>query len=327
MITGGLSGIGSNLAAALVDLGADVLLVDSLIPDYGGNLFNIDGIADRVQVNVADIRQQSTMNYLVQDRDVIFSLAGQVSHIDSMRDPYTDLDINCRSQLTVLEACRNHNPGVKVVFAGTRQIYGRPDSLPVSEAHLVRPTDVNGINKAAGEHYHLVYNNVFGVRACSLRLTNVYGPRQLIRHNRQGFIGWFIRLALEGKTIQIYGDGAQLRDFVHVDDAADAFLRAGADDRCNGEVFNVGGTEPISHRELTSLLISAAGAGRVEYVDWPTDKKAIDIGSFYADSSKFRTTTGWTPRITLREGLASTLAYYRAHFEQYAGAEHRQAPT
>jgi UDP-glucose 4-epimerase len=149
----------------------------------------------------------------------------------------------------------------------------------------------------------------------------------LIRHNRQGFIGWFIRLALEGKTIQIYGDGAQLRDFVHVDDAADAFLRAGADDRCNGEVFNVGGTEPISHRELTSLLISAAGAGRVEYVEWPTDKKAIDIGSFYADSSKFRTTTGWTPRITLREGLASTLAYYRAHFEQYAGAEDRQART
>ena len=181
------------------------------------------------------------MNYLVRDRDVIFNLAGQVSHIDSMRDPYTDLEINCRSQLTMLEACRNHNPGVKVVFAGTRQVYGRPDSLPVDETHLVRPTDVNGINKAAGEYYHLVYNNVFGVRACSLRLTNVYGPRQLIKHNRQGFIGWFIRLAIEDRTIQIYGDGSQLRDFVYVDDAADAFLRAGADDACNGEVFNVGG--------------------------------------------------------------------------------------
>ena len=198
MITGGLGFIGSNLARQLVALGADVLLVDSLIPDYGGNLFNIDGIEDRVRVNVADVRQQSTMNYLVREQDVIFNLAGQVSHIDSMQDPYTDLEINCRSQLSMLEACRRNNPAVKVVFAGTRQVYGRPDSLPVTEQHLVRPTDVNGINKAAGEYYHLVYNNVFGVRACSLRLTNVYGPRQLIKHNRQGFIGWFIRLAHRG---------------------------------------------------------------------------------------------------------------------------------
>ena len=212
-------------------------------------------------MNIADVRQQSTMNYLVRDQDVIFNLAGQVSHIDSMRDPYTDLEINCRSQLTILEACRNLQPNVKVVFAGTRQVYGRPDTLPVDEKHLVRPTDVNGINKAAGEYYHLVYNNVFGVRACSLRLTNVYGPRQLIKHNRQGFIGWFIRLALEDREIQIFGDGSQLRDFVYVDDAADAFLRAGATDACNGEVFNVGGDEPISHRDLVELLIEVAGIG------------------------------------------------------------------
>src|ERR1700704_1244417 len=279
MVTGGLGFIGSNLARRLVELDADVLLVDSLIDDYGGNLFNIDGIADRVHINVADIRQQSTMNYLVRDRDVIFNLAGQVSHIDSMRDPYTDLEINCRSQLTVLEACRNHNPKVKVVFAGTRQVYGRPDTLPVDETQLVRPTDVNGINKAAGEYYHLVYNNVFGVRASSLRLTNVYGPRQLIKHNRQGFIGWFIRLALENGGVQLYGDGSQLRDFVYVDDAADAFLRAGADDACNGEVFNVGGEAPHSHRDLTALLIQVAQSGRVQYVEWPVDKRAIDIGS------------------------------------------------
>jgi UDP-glucose 4-epimerase len=317
MITGGLGFIGSNLARALADLGANVLLVDSLIPDYGGNLFNIDGLAGRVQVNVADIRQQSTMNYLVRGLDVIFSLAGQVSHIDSMRDPYTDLEINCRSQLTVLEACRNHNPNVKVVFAGTRQVYGKPDSLPVTEQHLVRPTDVNGINKAAGEYYHLVYNNVFGVRGCSLRLTNVYGPRQLISHNRQGFIGWFIRLAIEDRTIQIYGDGSQLRDFVYVEDAADAFLRAGANDKCNGEVFNVGGDEAVSHRDLTALLIEVAGTGRVEYVEWPADKKAIDIGSFYADSSRFRATVGWTPRTSLRAGLTRTIEYYRANLEHY----------
>jgi UDP-glucose 4-epimerase len=297
MITGGLGFIGSNLARALVGLGADVLLVDSLIPDYGGNLFNIDGIADRLTVNVADIRQQTTMNYLVRDRDVIFNLAGQVSHIDSMRDPYTDLEINCRSQLTVLEACRNHNPGVKVVFAGTRQVYGRPDSLPVSERQLVRPTDINGINKVAGEYYHLVYNNVFGVRACSLRLTNVYGPRQLIKHDRQGFVAWFIRLAIEDRTIQIYGDGSQLRDFVYVD----------------------------SHRELTSLLVNIAGTGRVEYVDWPADKKAIDIGSFYTDSSKFKSNTGWTPTVTLADGLRRTVDFYREHFTEYVDAKERGA--
>jgi UDP-glucose 4-epimerase len=317
MVTGGLGFIGSNLARQLVDLGADVLLVDSLIPDYGGNLFNIAGLEDRVRVNVADVRQQSTMNYLVRDREVIFSLAGQVSHIDSMLDPFTDLEINCRSQLTVLEACRRNNPATKVVFAGTRQVYGKPDRLPVTEDHLVRPTDINGINKVAGEYYHLVYNNVFGVRACSLRLTNVYGPRQLIRHNRQGFIGWFIRLAIQGEEIQIFGDGSQVRDFVYVDDAADAFLRAGASDACNGQVFNVGGSEPTSHLDLVKLLIELSERGTYRLVDWPPEKKVIDIGSFYADSSRFRALVGWNPCVTLRDGLARTLAYYREHQDKY----------
>jgi UDP-glucose 4-epimerase len=320
LVTGGLGFIGSNLARHLVDLGADVLIVDALLPDSGGSLFNIAGIESRLHVNLGDVRQPSAMNYLVRDRDVIFNLAGQVSHIDSMRDPYLDLEVNCRGQLTLLEACRYHNPHVKVVFAGTRQVYGRPDSLPVDETHLVRPTDVNGINKVAGEYYHLVYNNVFNVRACSLRLTNVYGPRQLIRHNRQGFIGWFIRLAIEDRTIQIYGDGSQIRDFVFVDDAADAFLRAGASDACNGEVFNVGGDRPISHRDLTSLLMETAGAGRVEFVTWPPEKKAIDIGDFYADSTKFQRTTGWRPVVGLREGLARTIEFYRRHLPEYVPA-------
>ena len=317
MITGGLGFIGSNIARRLVELGSDVLLMDSLIPDSGANFFNIDGIADKVRVNIADVRQESTMNHLVRDREVIFNLAGQVSHIDSMKDPHTDLEINCRSQLSILEACRKFNPAVKVIFAGTRQVYGKPDSLPVTESHLVRPVDVNGINKAAGENYHILYNNVFNVRACSLRLTNVYGPRQLIRHSRQGFIGWFIRLALEGREIQIFGDGSQMRDFVYVDDAADAFLRAGASESCNGQVFNVGGLEPISHKDLVALLIDVAGGGSVRYVPWPAEKKAIDIGSFYADSSRFRIAAGWEPRVSLRAGFTKTLAYYRANASAY----------
>jgi UDP-glucose 4-epimerase len=244
-----------------------------------------------------------------------------------MKDPYTDLEINCRSQLTVLEACRSHNPAVKVVFAGTRQVYGRPDSLPVDESHLVRPTDVNGINKAAGEYYHLVYNNVFGVRSCSLRLTNVYGPRQLLKHSRQGFIGWFVRLVLENNEVEIFGDGTQLRDFVYVDDAVDAFLRAGASDASNGEVFNVGGLEPIRHRDLVELMIRIAGSGRFRCVAWPPEKKAIDIGDFYADSSKIGSVLGWNPSVLLSEGLKRTFDFYRAHFHQYVPATGEQVAS
>jgi UDP-glucose 4-epimerase len=317
MVTGGLGFIGSNLVRQLADAGADVLIVDSLFPDYGGNPFNLQGLEDRVRIDIVDVRDAASMEALVRDREIIFNLAGQVSHIDSMRDPHTDLEINCRAQLSMLEACRKYNPGVRVVYAGTRQVYGRPDRLPVDETHLVRPADINGVNKAAGEYYHLLYNNVFGVRACSLRLTNVYGPRQLIRHNRQGFIGWFIRLAIEGKEIQVFGDGSQLRDFVFVDDAADAFMRAGASDRCDGEVFNVGGNEPVSHKDLVALLLEVAGTGSVRYVEWPEEKKRIDIGSFYTDSSKFRRAVGWEPRVDLRTGLERTIAFYRAHLREY----------
>jgi UDP-glucose 4-epimerase len=323
MITGGLGFIGSTLAHHLVDLGAEVLLVDALIPEYGGNLFNIHGIADRVRVNIADVRTRSSMNYLVRGMDVIFNLAGQVSHVDSMQDPYTDLEINCRSQLSILEACRRNNPSVKVVYAGTRQVYGRPDSLPVTEAHLVRPTDVNGINKASGEQYHLVYNNVFGIRACSLRLSNVYGPRQLVQHNRQGFIAWFIRQAVEDHEILIYGDGRQIRDFVFVDDAADAFLRAGAADAANGLVMNVGGSEPIAHRTLVELIVAVAGSGRYRLVEWPPERKAIDIGDFYTDSSLIGRTLGWRATTPLRDGLTRTIAYLRAHWSEYVTTPER----
>lgn len=323
LVTGGLGFIGSNLTRLLVSLGADVVVVDSLLQGAGGLRFNVEDVAGAVSVLIEDVRHPEAMNRAVRDREVIFNLAGQVSHIDSMRDPYLDLEVNCRSQLTLLEACRYVNPAAKVVFAGTRQVYGRPQSLPVDETHLVRPTDINGINKVAGEYYHLVYNNAFGVRACSLRLTNVFGPRQLVRHNRQGFIGWFIRLAVEDRTIQIYGDGSQIRDLVFVDDATDAFLRAGADDACNGDVFNVGGLEPICHRDLAALIVDTAGAGRVEFVEWPPEKRAIDIGDFYANSAKFTRATGWKPSVTLREGLARTIAFYRLHLPVYLAEETR----
>jgi UDP-glucose 4-epimerase len=317
MITGGLGFIGSNLARRLVEYGADVLIVDSLIPDYGGNLFNIEGIRDRVRVNIADIRDASGMNYLVRGQDYIFNLAGQVSHIDSMRDPYTDLEINCRSQLSLLEACRRNNPSVKIIHASTRQIYGMPDYLPVDEKHLLHPTDVNGINKMAGEWYHILYSNVYGIRATSLRLTNTYGPRQLMKHNRQGFIGWFIRLAIDGEEISVYGDGEQLRDLNYVDDVVEAFLLAGATDHVNGHVYNLGGREPVSLLQIVETLMELSPEASYKLVPFPPEKKRIDIGDYYGDYGKIREALGWEPVVELREGLERTIAYYREHKERY----------
>ncbi len=317
MITGGLGFIGSNLAHRLVELGAEVLIVDSLIPDHGGNLFNIEGIADQLRVNIADVRDRNGMDYLVRGQEYIFNLAGQVSHMDSMRDPYTDLEINCRSQLSLLEACRYNNPTVKIVYASTRQIYGTPDYLPVDERHLVHPTDVNGINKMAGEWYHILYSNVYGVRATSLRLTNTYGPRQLVKHSRQGFIGWFIRLAVDGEEISVYGDGKQLRDLNHVDDVVEAFLLAGASNAVNGEVFNLGGTRPVSLLEIVDTLIDLCPEASYRLVPFPEDKKRIDIGDYYGDYSKIETTLGWKPQVSLRDGLGDAIEFYRQNKEHY----------
>lgn len=316
LVTGGLGFIGSNLCRALADLGARVLAVDSLLPDYGGNLFNLAGYEDRVRINIADVRGHG-IQYLVQGQEVLFNLAGQVSHLDSMTDPFTDLEINCTSQLWILEAVRKHNPGLKVVYAGTRQIYGKPQRLPVDESHPLNPTDVNGINKISGELYHMVYHSVHGIRASSLRLTNCYGPRQLIRHNRQGFIGWFVRKAVLGERIQIFGDGGQRRDFDYVDDVVDAFLRAGASDISDGQVFNLGGDAPVSLLELTRTLIEVAGRGSYELVPFPPDRKRIDIGDFHADASRIRQALGWVPRVPLRAGLERTLEYYSRHKEHY----------
>jgi UDP-glucose 4-epimerase len=316
LVTGGLGFIGSNLCRALADLDARVTAVDSLLPDYGGNLFNLQGYEDRVRINIADVRGNG-MEFLVRGHDVLFNLAGQVSHIDSMTDPVTDLEINCTSQLRLLEAVRRGNPDLKIVYAGTRQVYGKPMYLPVDEKHLLQPVDVNGINKISGEFYHLVYQQVYGIRASSLRLTNTYGPRQLIRHNRQGFVGWFIREAAFGEEIQIFGDGLQKRDFNHVDDVVDAFLRAGAMDAADGQAINLGDEAPVSLADLVTLLLDVAGGGRFTLVPFPPERKRIDIGDFYANIGKARALLGWAPAVPLRRGLEETIAYYRRHREHY----------
>ena len=316
LITGGLGFIGSNLACRLVELGAQVTLLDSLIPEYGGNLFNITGIEGRVKVNISDVRDAHSMRYLVQDQHYLFNLAGQTSHMDSMHDPYTDLEINCSAQISILEACRNHNRDIKIVFASTRQIYGKPDFLPVSEDHLLRPADVNGVNKMAGEWYHILYNNVFGITACALRLTNTYGPRMRVRDARQTFLGLWIRLLVEGRPFEVW-EGDQLRDFTFVEDAVEAMLLAAACEQANGRSLNLGGDSVVSLKELADLLVEVNGGGEYVAGSYPPDRKRIDIGDYYADFSRIRSALGWDPRVGLREGLARTLSYYRQHLEQY----------
>ena len=317
LITGGLGFIGSSLARRLVELGSHVTLVDSLIPEYGGNLFNIRDIQDRVSVNVTDVRDPHAMTHLVKAQDFLFNLAGQTSHVDSMTEPVTDLEINAAAQLSILEACRKHNRGVKLVFASTRQLYGRPQYLPVDEKHPARPVDVNGINKLAGEQYHLLYNDVHGIRACALRLTNTYGPGMRVKDARQTFLGVWIRNAIQSQPILVFGDGSQVRDFNYVDDAVDALLAAAADARSDGKVFNLGSAEVVQLRQLAEMLVSVHGSGGYQLVPFPPDRKAIDIGDYYSDFSMIRKELGWSPKVALREGLQRTLRYYSQHGSHY----------
>ena len=319
LVTGGLGFIGSNLARVLVLQGANVTLVDSLIPEYGGNRFNISDIENKVNVNVCDVRDPFSMRYLLKNKDYLFNLAGQTSHIDSMKYPQTDLDINASAQLSILQACREINPGINIVFASTRQLYGKPDYLPVDEKHPIRPVDVNGINKLAGECYHLLYNNVYDIRACALRLTNTYGPGMRVKDARQTFLGIWIRLLLEGQTIKVFGDGKQLRDFNYVDDCVEALLLAGSMDEANGKVYNLGNTEVVELKKLAEIIIDLGFGGTFELIPFPPDRKAIDIGDYYSDFGLIKRELGWEPKISLEKGLKKTIDYYKENFSHYSG--------
>ncbi|MDN3511003.1 MAG: NAD-dependent epimerase/dehydratase family protein [Candidatus Jettenia sp.] len=317
LITGGLGFIGSSLARRLVQLHAKVTVVDSLIPLYGGNLFNVHDIKDRININISDVRDPYAMAYLIKGKDFLFNLAGQTSHVDSMTNPQTDLDINASAQLSILESCRKHNPDVRIVFASTRQLYGKPEYLPVDEQHPICPVDVNGINKLAGEWYHLLYNNVYRIRSCALRLTNTYGPGMRVKDARQTFLGIWLRNLIEGVPIKVFGDGLQLRDFNYVSDVVDAILIAAVNPKAYGEVFNLGSTQYISLKDLAVLLIELFQGGTYRIVPFPSELKAIDIGNYYSDYTKINQSLGWSPRVSLRDGLKQTIEYYiqnRTHY-------------
>jgi UDP-glucose 4-epimerase len=315
LVTGGLGFIGSNLAIRLVELGAEVTVADSLVPDLGGNRVNIAPVEGRLTVTTTDVREAA--DELVEGQEVVFGIAGNVSHVDSMSDPLLDLELNYRAQLAVLEGVRRQRSQARVVYAGSRQQYGRPRYLPLDEHHPLEAIDVNGINKTAAEAATLLYHQVHGLSTCSLRLTNTYGPRMQMRHPRQGFVSWFVRQAIDGEEIELFGGGVSLRDFNEVDDVVDAFLRAGASEAAVGEAFNLGHPEPLTIRQFAETLVEVAGSGSLTERPFPDDRAGIDIGSVFANYGKIRGLLGWEPRVGLREGLTRMVEYYREHREQY----------
>lgn len=316
LITGGLGFIGSTMARRLADAAAEVTIVDSLVPEYGGNLFNVAGMENKVRINISDVRDEHSLRYLVGNQDFLFNLAGQTSHLDSMEDPYTDLEINCRAQLSILESCRKYNPGIRIVFASTRQLYGKPDYLPVDEKHLLRPVDVNGINKMAGEWYHILYSKTHGLRACALRLTNTYGPRMRVKDARQTFLGTWVCSVVQGKPFEVW-EGQQRRDFNYVEDVVDALLTSVLSDSAIGQIFNLGSEQVVSLEELARMLVRLNKGGNYSICSFPAERKRIDIGDYYADFTLIEKALGWRPRVGLEEGLKLTLDYYRDHLKHY----------
>ncbi len=317
LITGGLGFIGSTIARRLVEANCqDIAIVDSMIPQYGGNLFNIEGIEDKVKVDFSDIRDSLSLKRLVRGKAVIFNMAGTLSHVDSMKDPFTDLDINCRAQLSILEACRQYNPGVRIIFAGTRNQYGKPKYLPVDENHPLDPVDVNGINNIAGEQYHLLYSKIYGIKACSLRMVNCYGPRHQMKHPRQGVLNWFIRQVIDGEKVKLFGTGKQIRDCNYVDDAVEAFLMVGASDKVWGQAFNLGGS-PVTLADFVKLIIKVYGQGSYEIIPFPKERKVIEPGDYIANWQKIKKAIGWEPKVALEEGIKRTIDFYQKYKKHY----------
>ncbi len=317
LVTGGLGFIPSNVVHALVALASSVVVVDSLSPGQGGNRFNIKGIEDKVDVRIADIRDEAAMTDAVKGCDFVFNMAASVSHLDSLNDPFHDLDVNARGNLLMLEVIRKHAPRARVVYAGTRSEYGLIQSTPVREDHPLLPTEANSANKAVADMYHSAYHIAHGLYTVSMRLTNTYGPRMLVEHFRQGFINWFVRLAIEGGTFKLYGDGTQVRDLVYVDDTVRGLLLAPLVAGTAGQAFNIGSGAPVSLKQIAEMLVDITGKGRIEYVPFPEEAKRIEIGDYVADVQKITEVLDWHPVVPLREGLERSVRYFETYREHY----------
>lgn len=319
LVTGGLGFIGSNLSVRLVELGAKVTIVDNMMPRLGGNLFNVKEIMDHIQINFSDVRDEHSMDYLVKDQDFIFHLAGQVNHVDSIRNPIQDLDINCRGTLVLLESCRKYNREVKVNFSGTRGEYGASVKLPVAEDHPTNPKGIYAVTNLSAEKMVLVYDDVHKISGTCLRITNTYGPRHQMAHDEYGVLNWFIRKAIDNELIPVFGDGHILRDFLYVDDLVECFLQVAICPSAYGEVFNVGTGIPISFIDLAKKIVEVAGSGKVAFTEFTKERKEVEPGDYYTDISKVRKVVGWTPKTDLNEGLKKTIEFYRKYKKEYWG--------
>ncbi len=317
LITGGMGFIGSNLAQRLVELDNQITIIDSLIPEYGGNTRNIKQIQDKINVNLSDIRDEFSINEIIKGHDYLFNLAGQTSHLDSMKNPFTDLDINAKAQLSILEACRKYNPEIRIVFASTRQVYGKPQYLPVDEKHPKNPVDVNGINKIAGEQYHILYHDVYGISSSILRLTNTYGPRMRIKDARQTFLGVWIKNLLQGKPIQVFGDGKQRRDYNYIEDVLDALILTATKENTIGKSFNLGASDPLNLEDTAKIMCKLVEGASYEIVPFPEDRKAIDVGDFICDFDAFSKSFGWQPKVSFQEGIFRSLEFFKPELKNY----------
>lgn len=316
LITGGLGFIGSNMAIRLCKEGAQVELYDALLEDLGGNLFNVFPVKKKLKITVANLTEEKKLKKSIIGKDYIFNLAGTLSHVDSMTNPFMDLEINCRAQLCLLEAARQFNPKVKIVFAGTRNQYGKALYSPVDEKHLQEPTDINGINSIAAEKYHFLYGKIYGIQTTSLRMTNTFGPRHQMKHPKQGVLNWFIRQLIDGQKVQLFGDGTQIRDINYVDDVVDAMILAASSNKTNGEAYNLGGC-PMTLKEFVEKCIEIRGEGSYEEISFPKDRKAIEIGNYIADIKKIKKDLNWSPRTDIDQMILSTFKYYEANKGEY----------
>ncbi len=318
LITGGLGFLGSNLANRLSSYGARVIILDSLNPLYGGNQFNLNPeYKDKMRIVIGDVRDKRTIDELIAGVDLVYHFAAQVSYIDSSNIPFEDLDVNQKSTLNILEACRNINPKAKILFASSRLVLGRTTSPHIAEDAATEPLSLYGVHKLAAEKYLNLYYNNYGIPATILRLTNPYGPRQQIKHNKYSLVGWFVRLALEGKEITIFGEGTQIRNYIYVDDVVEAFVRCGSVNTTNGQLYFLGSRENTAFREMVEQVIEVVGTGSIRYVDWPKNYERVETGDVLIDTSKIRKAIGWEPSVSLKEGIIRTYRYYLQYKDKY----------